>query len=241
MQFKDFRKSSGLDAKGELERAKLLAFYKAATAGVVGFSAATMGTWMTDAGFAAPNHSRLGRSMRSSRDFARLGKNEYRLTAGALGDLSTEFPDAGKTESVVVDSDKILPSQLYEESRGYIQSLGRQINKSYSENLFDATAVLMRRLLEILLILAFRHHGEEAAIERDGKHLQLDQIMSIAKTSPKLKLSRNTRASLDDFRTLGNFAAHKIEYTTRRGDIDGIRVEYRGTVEELLYKSGVKE
>jgi len=63
--------------------------------------------------------------------------------------------------------------------------------------------------------------------------------MSIAKASPKLKLSRNTKASLDDFRLLGNFAAHKIEYTTRRGDIDSLRLEYRGTIEELLYKAGV--
>jgi len=239
MQFEEFRRSSRLDSKGELERAKLIAFYKSLSNGVIEFSAPTMRVWFTNAGFAAPNSSRLGKSMRASHDFARVGKNEFRLTASSLSELIGEFPLAPKTDVVIVDSDKVLPSQLYEQSRGYIESLGRQINKSYSENLFDASAVLMRRLLEVLLILAFRHHGAVAAIERDGRHLALEQIMSIAKASPKLKLSRNTKASLDDFRLLGNFAAHKIEYTTRRGDIDSLRLEYRGTIEELLYKAGV--
>lgn len=239
MQFEEFRKRTLLDSKGELERARLIAFYKSVSDGVIGFSAPTMRIWFTNAGFAAPNASRLGKSMRASRDFARVGKSEFRLTASSLSELTSEFPLAQKTDTVVVDSDKILPSQLYEQSRGYIESLGRQINKSYSENLFDACAVLMRRLLEVLLILAFRHHGDEAAIEREGGHLSLEHIMSIAKTSSKLKLSRNTRGSLDEFRTLGNFAAHKIEYTTRRGDVDSVRLEYRGTIEELLYKAGV--
>ena len=240
MLFEEFRKNSGLDDKGELDRARLLAFYKASNDGVLEFSAPTMRNWFMNAGFAAPNASRLGKSMLASRNFARAGKSAFRLTAGSVSELANAIHIPQKTETIEVDSDRILPSQLYEQSRGYIEALGRQINKSYSENLFDGCAVLMRRLLEVLLVLAFRHTGNEGAIEHAGGHLPLEQMMGIAKTDSKLKLSRNTKSSFDDFRRLGNFAAHKIEYTTRRGDIDNVRLEYRGTVEELLYKAGVK-
>ena len=74
MQFEEFRRSSRLDSKGELERAKLIAFYKSLSNGVIEFSAPTMRVWFTNAGFAAPNSSRLGKSMRASHDFARVGQ-----------------------------------------------------------------------------------------------------------------------------------------------------------------------
>jgi len=240
MLLEEFRSRALLDGKRELDRAKLLAFYHATHRGTRQFSAQTVRRWFTTAGFAAPNASRLARAMRGSREFLRVGEKEFRLSASCMDETSKKFPLDPRSDEVVVLSGEILPPQLYENSRGYLEALGRQINRSYSENLFDACAVLMRRLLEILLILAFRHHEEEALIEQEGTHVSLERIIALAKTSPKLKLSRNTRSSLDDFRTLGNFAAHKIEYTTRRGDVDKVRIEYRGTVEELFYKAGIR-
>ena len=60
MQFEEFRIRSQLDKKGELDRARLIAFYKSEADGVVEFSAPTMRLWFTTVGLAAPNASRLG-------------------------------------------------------------------------------------------------------------------------------------------------------------------------------------
>jgi hypothetical protein len=61
-----------------------------------------------------------------------------------------------------------------------------------------------------------------------------------AKNNTTLKLSRS-RFDYDDIRDLGNFASHKLEYNTKRKDIDDIRIRYRACIEELLYKSGLKK
>jgi hypothetical protein len=68
----------------------------------------------------------------------------------------------------------------------------------------------------------------------------LDSIITNARGNRTLALSRNSKASVDEFRTLGNFSPHKIFYNARRGDIRKHIVEFRALVEELLYKSGIR-
>ena len=100
----------------------------------------------------------------------------------------------------------------------------------------------MRRLLEVLLIMSYEFIGEEKVIQDEhGTYLQLERVVANAKGNAKLKLSRDARAVLDEFRALGNFAAHKIYYNCRRSDIRSVAGTYRATVEELLYKSGLKK
>jgi hypothetical protein len=136
----------------------------------------------------------------------------------------------------IISNDALLPKTIYAASPTYIVKLADQINASYDNNIFDGCAVLMRRLLEILLIQTYEKLGCEGDIQNsDGNFRMLDGISNDAKTNGTLKLSRNTKKSLDDFKSVGNFAAHKIKYTTRRGDIQSVARDYRGAIEELLY------
>jgi len=57
--------------------------------------------------------------------------------------------------------------------------------------------------------------------------------------SATLGLSRNTKSSLDIFRELGNFSAHKIEYICRREYIQPI-FKHTEPLTELLHKSGIR-
>jgi hypothetical protein len=96
-------------------------------------------------------------------------------------------------------------------------------------------------LVEILLILSYRHLKIESAIQdKNGNFQMLEAIVNDAKTNSTLGLSRNGKNSLDTFRELGNFSAHKIEYTCRREYITPHIQEYRALVTELLYKSGLR-
>ncbi len=120
-------------------------------------------------------------------------------------------------------------------------SLIKQINCSYENNIFDGCAVLMRRLLEILLILSYQEFGIDAAIkDASGNYKMLNPIIDNAVNNTSLGLSRNTKEHLDTFRKLGNFSAHKIYYNAKKKSIDQVMLDYRATIEELLYKSKLR-
>lgn len=77
--------------------------------------------------------------------------------------------------STITESGTILPSQLFDNVSHNVQSICKQINASYENNLYDCTAVMMRRLLEGLLVLAYQHYGIESEItENSGWHSTLD-------------------------------------------------------------------
>jgi hypothetical protein len=141
----------------------------------------------------------------------------------------------------VVDDGTILPPVLYQKTRGYIETLAKQINRSYEETIFDGCAVLMRRLEEISLIMAYEHLGIAAEIKgADGNDVLLEAIVKNAEGNAKLNLGRNSRKSIDMFRELGNYSAHKIYYLCKREYIREKIDEYRALIDELPHKAGLR-
>jgi hypothetical protein len=179
-------------------------------------------------------------------DLERLAGVEHIKGRGWYGLRRRRRDDArrsakGLTSDFLV-TETILPSALYENTRGFVQALSKQINASYEYSLFDGCAVLMRRLVEVLLVLSYEHAGIEARIQnQSGSYISLEGIIGDAKTNPILRLSRNSKGILDEFRLLGNFAAHKIYYTTQQMDVRRVAQEYRALIEELLYKAGIRK
>lgn len=115
------------------------------------------------------------------------------------------------------------------------------MNAAYEQNIFDGCAVLMRRLVEVLLILAYRHLGIENEIQdANGNYSMLDGILNNAKQNQKLALSRNSKQHIDTYRQLGNFSAHRIEYVCRREYIQPHIQDYRALIVELLHKAGIR-
>ena len=137
----------------------------------------------------------------------------------------------------------VLPDALFDKLLPNIQSLCKQINASYENNLFDCTAVMMRRLLESLLVLSYQKAGIEAEItDKSGTHhVSLDKMIKNAEQNATLTLSSNTRKDMMLFKDLGNYSAHKIWYNCTQGDIKPHILKYRVIIEELMYKAGVKQ
>lgn len=148
-----------------------------------------------------------------------------------------------KDEIAIEQLGTILPDALYNSLPSNIQSLCKQINASYENNLYDCTAVIMRRLLESLLVLSYQNAGIETEItDKSGAyHIQLDKIIKNAEQNSTLNLSSNTRKDMMLFKDLGNYSAHKIWYNCTQGDIKPHILKYRAIIEELFYKSGVKK
>lgn len=136
----------------------------------------------------------------------------------------------------------VLPTVLFDDLSPNLQSLCKQINASYENNLFDCTAVIMRRLLEGLLVLSYQNIGiESEIIDKSGTHyITLDKIIKNAEQNVDLALSTNTKRELRLFKDLGNYLAHKIWYNCTQQDIMPNMLKYRAIIEELLYKAGLK-
>lgn len=93
-----------------------------------------------------------------------------------------------KDSMEVEQSGSVLPDALFNKLPQNVQSLCKQINASYEKNLFDCTAVMMRRLLESLLVLSYQRTGIEAEItDKSGMHhVSLDKMIKNAEQNATL-------------------------------------------------------
>lgn len=242
MNLSQYAKIAKLDKKKEIEKVIYIAFFFQNFQNDFKFSIDDVLSWFDKLDYATPNKTRLKTSISNSSRIVKKEKDSFRLHSTVFSNLQFQFPDlTSKSEEVIAD-DLIISATLYTNTRGYIESLCKQINASYVYNIFDGCAVLMRRLLEILLILSYKHLNIDSEIkDTSGSYKMFEAIINNAITNNNLSLSRNTKPHLNDFRTVGNFSAHKIEYNATKKDIDNIKIEYRATIEELLYKSGIKK
>lgn len=237
-----FAKRAGLLKLRELDKVCVLAFYELRSSGAQEFTTKQVCEWFSMLHLPEPNTSRLLRNIRASRTFVKGSTSgSFRLHADTIERLSEDLAPVLERSEEVTSPEHVLPVGLFQGTPAFIESLARQINASYEHNIFDGCAVLMRRLLEVLLILSYQYRGIDSDIQDGGgNYAMLERIIVNARSNSTLKLSRNSKRSLDDFRTVGNFSAHKIYYTARRQDIRRLILEYRALIEELLYKAGIR-
>lgn len=242
MKFENFVEYTDLVGKPEIDRAKMVLFHSTSSFGISEMSVSEIVRKLEQNGFSKINKSRLENNIKKSKDFA-IGskKGLYKLTLKSLRSLKTEYPLVKKRSEEVIAEESILPNSLFQPSRGFIEKICIQINGTYNHNYFDACAVLMRRLIEILLILTYQDHKKENEIqESTNDYKGLNFIINYTRSNNQFHFSKGTLEMLDVFRKLGNFSAHGIHYNCKLKDIDNVKIEYRVAVEELLYKSGIK-
>lgn len=242
MSLSSFLVESDFSKKNELRRVLLLAFYRVRQGESETFTVEEISESLVKLGYAKPNKARLKANLKKSKLFLSAGGDRHRIHPSGLEALDMEFPNLSRKSEDVVSFDSVVPESLLQEKRSFVSSLIKQINASYENNIFDGCAVLMRRLLEILLILAYEAKHFDAQIkDGDGHYKMLNPIIDDALTNTRLGLSRNTKDCLDTFRKLGNFSAHKIYYNAKRKSIEQVILDYRAAIEELLYKSELRK
>lgn len=125
---------------------------------------------------------------------------------------------------------------LSQANRGYLVSIGRQMNGCFSTGWYDASAVMMRRLLEIALIEAFEAHGLASKItDSGGNYLQLSDLITAALSEQSLRLSRNAKKFLPTLRDVGHMSAHGRYFNAKKLDLESVRQGCRVTIEEFLH------
>ncbi len=243
MKLESFFERCNFSELTELEKVKHLMFYFRKLEGNEDFEVSHLANRINLAGFAKPNVSRLSKKLNQSKDFVKgKEKGTFKLSYKQSKNLETVFPELNEESEEISSLSTVLPHSLFNGTRGYIEKLSLQINASYENNITDGCAVLMRRLIEILLILAYDHVSKKNEIQDcDGELKSLNYIINYTVSNQALGLSKGTKDCLDIFRKLGNFAAHRIEYNCRKQELKNVIMEYRVAIEELLYKAGIKK
>jgi len=188
------------------------------------------------------NPTYLKNDLRKSKNITvGLKQNTYKPQRKFLDEMLIKYPFVQTKNEEIHTDDYIIPNSLVENTRGYIENLTKQINASYNNNIFDGCAILMRRLLEILLIHSYEANNKINEISESEGYKNLSYIINYTISTKPFKLSKEVLEILDDFRQIGNFSAHKIQYNSKRKDIDNVKLKYRLTIEELLYTSNIKK
>ena len=241
MNLKEFSDKYDVANLREDDKVAYLAFYHLVKNGQVEFSMIDIIGWFDPLHFSHPNTSRLAQRLTRANGFtkgSRLGW--YKLHATAIKELTSRIPEIPR-QTLEIDSDgSILPDSLLYGKRDYILRFGKQINVSYSKNLYDACAVLMRRMVEICLIHTYENLGLEPTIKNGKSFIDLKAIIKDAVTNPVLNLTSNSRECLDEFRELGNLSAHRLFYNCKPEEINRVKFKFRLLVEELFNKAGSK-
>jgi hypothetical protein len=199
---------------------------------------------MCAAGLNAPNTSRLRNKLLQGKEKILMpqkgSKCDLEFIPAIFQGLEKEYGEYWNDTEIIESSSEIVDETKFCGERGYLDKLIFQINHSYAHNCYDACAVLMRRLFEVLLVLSYQESGidDEIKDSTGSGYIMLDGIVKNAKNNTVLKLSR-VKNEFDTFRSVGNFSAHSITYTAGKKDIDDIKLSFRVMLEELFCKAGL--
>jgi hypothetical protein len=244
MQLLDFMEATNLCKKNETERAKLLCFYQYKETAETQFKILDVAKWMEESGFNKPNTSRLKSNLIKGKGkvflCSKTDKDAMEFVPAILQALDREY---GKfwVDTITIQSDsELIEEAKFCKKRPYLDRLIQQINSSYGSNCYDACAVLMRRLFEMLLVLSYQNKGIENDISNpDGSHKMLESIVKDAVQNKILGIPSRISKNFDSFRDVGNYSAHSITYTAGKLDIDRIARDYRVMLEDLYNRAGI--
>lgn len=242
MDFKTFSEKTDLCSKTEIEKIKLMAFYFSLFENAKEFSLKDSLSLLESIGCGISNSSRLKNKLKEERNFKRNCKTDnWVLNAKVIKELRKQYQEQFNDKNKVESDSELLDENKFSNKRGYLDKLIAQANNCYKNNCFDACAVMLRRIFEITLILAYRNNNIETEIQEvSGQTFMLEKIVKNAINNKTLKLSqRDILSEYTAIRNLGNYAAHKIEYNTSLKDIDDVKNIFRVRLEELYHKSGL--
>jgi hypothetical protein len=192
-----------------------------------------------DDGFPKPNVTNLRKALSKSQ-FTTRGSQPglYQLDVRRIGELEALYGQLLKRQKVSV-SKHLIPPEWVTGTRRYLEQIVYQINVTYEYEMYDASAVLMRRLMESLIIEIYIYEKRHHDIQVNGIFLMLDKLISCITTDKRISLSRNTPKTMREIKELGDTAAHDRTYITSQVDIDDLKARYRRLIQELLSKAGI--
>lgn len=158
-------------------------------------------------------------------------KDGYTLSKQAREQLIKEL-------SIPVDiptSDALFDLSLVDAAPYYIKGTAKQMAQCYECRLYDATLVLMRKLIETLIIECFERFGIDDTIKgNNGDFLYLSDLIPKYLASSRWNASRNLNKSIKEVKKYGDLSAHNRYFQAKISDIDAFKFELRQTIQEII-------
>jgi hypothetical protein len=144
-------------------------------------------------------------------------------------------------EGLLAGTQSVVLQSVVRDTRGYIEKIVNQVNGCYENGWYDASAVMLRRLIETLIIEAFEKHSLAQKIKNSqGDFYYLRDLIDLCIAETTWNLSRNCKQALPKLKDLGDKSAHSRRYNAHRGDIDPLLADIRLVVQEFVYLAGLK-
>ena len=123
----------------EIDKIKLMSYYFRVTSSIIEFSLEDIKNWfVTTLKHGEPNLYRIKKNLLKSTDFLKGNKdNHFKLNPKCFTSLETKFKLTENSSEEIETINTILPETLYKNTRGFIESLSKQINASFENNVFD--------------------------------------------------------------------------------------------------------
>ncbi|MCL2143663.1 MAG: hypothetical protein FWH44_05355 [Methanomassiliicoccaceae archaeon] len=238
VQLMDFADACGLASRTDAEAFELLCYYLTKSSGTRSFIARDMLDLYGRAGLPMPDRTTLEKMTRKHSSFRVHGiEGALEFVPGVLGSLDARYAgiwtdvSQSKTPNAAPADAEIISEERFCGRRDGLDKMIKQINSSYRDGSFDACALVMRRLLEAVIILAFQSNGIEDEI-RDGGHLRYEDIVRKAAESGVLALSKKG-IDIAAVSKIGDYSGKGATYTFGANDINAVRVGYRNAMEAL--------
>ncbi len=168
------------------------------------------------------------------------GKKGYLLERNLTNTIKDSIGDT----VILLASDDLFPLALLENTRGYIEICGKQAIQCYDYGFYDASLVLLRKLIETLIIELFEKYKEQDKI-KDPKtknfYFLSDLISCILAETKSWTISRNTRKALPEIKKYGDLSAHNRRFNAKKSDLDKLGSDIRIVIEELVHLTFYKD
>ena len=210
----------------------------------IAMSAAQLTKVLDDHHVGTSNSTALGQRIRDTK-LASEAKLGFGLKPGSRKIIQGWLPvDLDGVQPTMDHASGYLPEAIWRDTRGYIEAVCRQLNGCFKSAYYDATAVMLRRLLETLIIESYEHLKREGEVkDGSGQYLMLRDLVErgcAEKGHAGLNLGRDSKAALKDARDIGNWSAHARRYNAIWTDLTKIQAGVRITVQELIHIANLK-
>ncbi|HAH44487.1 MAG TPA: hypothetical protein DCM07_06440, partial [Planctomycetaceae bacterium] len=154
-------------------------------------------------GFPKPNVTRLREDLRKSR-YVVKGKRTgtFQLDVRHLVALDEQYQDMLGLRRITVTG-AVLPVESVAGTRAYLEQMVYQINGAYESGLYDASAVMCRRLMESLIIEVYISKKRQHEIQNNGVFVFLDSLVKYISNDKSLTLGRNTPKTMAEVKSVG--------------------------------------
>ena len=170
-------------------------------------------------------------------------KQTAAATLGLAAELQRIVNDEIKPPSETAPSyeEPVIYMALVKNTRGYIEKVAHQINGSYQHGWYDASSVMIRRLMETLIIECYEAHTIGSKIkDGDGNYFFLKDLIDQFLAEPTWTIGRTVKQVLPKLKDVGDKSAHSRRYNAHREDIDKVSPQLRDAVQELLSVAKLK-